>query len=142
MKKIIALDAGTQTGIAIYNSDTQKFEVLKTTDFWKAHDFILQNYTPDTAQIVIEVPNSKRKIYARLDNTPQGAYRERIAANVGSARREAELLSNRFESLGFDVSRVTPSTRKWNAQMLAKRAGISERTSQHCRDAVKLIFER
>jgi hypothetical protein len=106
---VLGVDCGRHTGLAVWRRSAREFVALETLDFWSAYDFIKENYPPDVAEVVIEVPNAKRFLYARQDKKPDAArYRERMAANVGSNRREAELLAERFEFYGYEVKRVQP----------------------------------
>lgn len=138
----IGVDAGKKTGIAVYSMELPDSEAwfLHTKSFWDAYDFI-KGYPAASTGIIIEVPNAKRHLYARKDGEGVGRGRERMAANVGSNRREAELLASRFESLGFPVVRVTPKGSKWSAKELERFTGITELTNEHVRDAVRLVFD-
>lgn len=131
----IGIDAGRSTGIA---SHSLKYGwQLFTFNFWGAYDLITQ-LEPSTTGIVIEVP--KKFLYGRNEGNGEKVGR-RIVSDAGSNRREAELLADRFESLGYPVVRVTPTKSKWNAKELQRITGIKERTNEHTRDAVRLVWD-
>lgn len=134
----IGIDAGIHTGVAIYTHEIGEWN-LQTMNFWKAYDFI-RVFDPDHTGIVVEVPNSKRIVYDYQGERGTGdRRRERMAANVGSNRREAALLAERFEGLGYPVIRVTPIRHKWSAADLQRELGITSRTNAHVRDAIQLV---
>jgi hypothetical protein len=90
--------------------------------------------------IVIEYLNPKGAVYARAYSATQKG-RDRFNQNVGSVKRETSLLIERFESLGYEVKKVKPiRAPKWTQEQLTRYTGWTERTSQHGRDAARLIF--
>jgi hypothetical protein len=140
---ILGIDAGKQTGLAVWRRSARSLVALETLDFWTAYDFIRENYPPDSAEVVIEVPNAKRHLYARLDGEGAGRGRERMAANVGSNRREAELLAERLEYHFYKVTRVPPvAAKKWTHQEFVKFTKWPGRSNEHQRDAARLVIGR
>lgn len=140
---IIGIDAGVHTGFAVFARKPIDYRWhFETLTFWGAYDR-LKSVSGDISQIgvVIEVPNSRRVMYMRVDgNSDAGRVRESMAARIGSNRREAELLAERIESLGYTVIRVTPTKTKWNAKELERHTGIKTRTNEHVRDAIRLAW--
>lgn len=136
----IALDCGRKTGVAIMDNLRGAVVNAVTLDFWRAHDFILDSFSPDTAEIVVEFLNPRAALYARTFNETQKG-RDKFAANVGSARRETSLLIERFESKGFEVKCVQPVRKaKWTQREFELKTGLKVRTSEHARDAARLLF--
>ena len=144
MKKryAIGIDPGVQTGFAWYDRQQKEMVEFNTANFWEVyHRFASETAWRFECIVVIEVPNSKRPMYRRIDNNSDvGRIRENMSAKIGSNRREAELLADGLEQLGYEVRRVTPSRTKLNAEQFARRTGIKTRTSQHVRDAVMLVY--
>lgn len=143
-KFIIGIDPGIFTGVAVYNRDTKRIDFYKTMSFWECYEYaagIRRSTVSANYQFIIETPNSKRPMYARKDDVTGANRRERVAANIGSNRREAVLLADGIELLGLSVKRVTPTKRKITAKDLERITGISARTSQHVRDAVALCWQ-
>lgn len=140
---IVGIDPGVNTGVAIGSHEDPTLPIIfQTLDFWGVYDKVAK-YNPDHTGIVIEVANAKRVMYLRVDgNSDAGRVRENMAAKIGSNRREAELLASRFEAMGFPVVRVTPTRTKWDADELKRRTGITARTNEHVRDAIRLVWER
>lgn len=140
---IVGIDPGVHTGFAVYARKPIDYRWhLETLAFWGCFDR-LESISGDRGLIgvVIEVPNAKRVLYKRKDGESAGRGRERMAANVGSNRREAELLAERIEQLGYTVIRTAPTKSKWNAKELQRITGITERTNEHVRDAVRLVWD-
>ncbi len=138
----VGLDCGLHTGVAIYDREAKCLAGVFTLDFWRAYDFVTSTVTPETAVIVVEVPNTRGALYARTDaEVGRGSRgRDRFAANVGSNRREAVLLADGFERLGFDVRREIPRGAKWTVEQVRRYTGYEGRTSEHARDAIRLVY--
>jgi hypothetical protein len=136
---IVGVDAGKNTGVAVWD-DTVGEWTLMTVGFWDAHDCIL-SLSPVTAAIVIEVP-SGHVIHKRKEGATKGFGRDRMAANVGSARREATLLAERFLAKGYTVIQEKPTATKWTRAELARHTGIERPTNEHVRDAVRLVYNK
>lgn len=134
---IVGIDGGTHTGIALFDTSTRKFTDIKTTDFWGVFE-LLGYLDPGKCQVVVESLNTRGALYARTKGEAGG--RDKFAANVGSVRRETELLITGLEKRGFNVRRVRPSKAKWTREELKRNTGWDKQTSQHGRDAAKLCF--
>lgn len=137
----IGIDPGKRTGICVWDAKEKCVASLLTTGFWDAYRFI-GSFPRETTTVVIETPNAKRVLYRRKDADGEGRGRERMAANVGSNRREAELLAEGLDLAGFTVERITPTRTKWTAYQLERLTGITERTNEHVRDAIRLVYGR
>lgn len=137
---IMGIDAGLHTGFAAYFRGDSSWEFF-TKSFWETHDFfsdasMLQNR--EAVGIAIEVP--RKFMYGRNDGERKEKIRNRMSSDMGGNRREAELLAARFEALGYAVVRVTPTKTKWTADELKRHTGITQRTNEHVRDAIRLVW--
>lgn len=135
----IGIDPGVETGVAFYDRHERKIVSRSTSDFWNVIEEFETSLMPHSHFAVIEVA-SGHVIHDRVEKNATGFGRDRQAANVGSNRREAVLLAEGLERLGFEVRRVTPTRTKWTAKDLKQRTGITERTNQHVRDAIALVY--
>ena len=133
-KNYIGLDPGTKTGLAVW--DGNKFPILETVSFWKAYRFIKNNYNPSDTLVVIEKSKTK-KVWQRKGK--QGVA-ETTAFNVGMSFREAELLIEGLESLGFKVLIIHPQG-KMDSEVFKRYTKYEGRTSEHARDAGMLVFK-
>lgn len=139
---VLGIDAGKHTGLAVWRRSAKAIVALETLTFWDAYDYVRENYPPDAAEIVIEVPNSKRPMYAASDKLAAGRARvgQLMAARIGSVRREAELLAERFEYHFYTVKRVPPvNAKKWTHEEFVRVTKWPGRSNEHQRDAARLI---
>ena len=135
----IGIDPGVKTGIAEI-MDTDLFSPklsLYTTDFWGCYEFIRKNYAPSCTEIHIEDTNDLPVFRESSNNRIQS----RMGRNVGAVCREASLLIEGFQRLGY---KVVVHNNKKSAKLDAKQfkvlTGWQGRTNQHERDAAALIL--
>jgi hypothetical protein len=131
---VFGIDPGTKTGVAKYDKLLGRLTDVFTTDFWGCWDYF--NYDcvlADQAisKIRIEVPRTKTNWHKKgCDIT---------AANVGGAIREAKLLADGLEKLGYNVEMVHPQG-KVDAGYIKRLTGWIGRTNEHTRDAIMLCY--
>jgi hypothetical protein len=80
----VGVDAGVETGIAVYDARQNKITQTHSTDFFGTFKFIRQ-FDKETINIVVEVPSDF--IYAR-NSSEKGASRDKMAILIGGNRRE------------------------------------------------------
>lgn len=141
----IGIDPGVQVGWAVWDSKEKKFKKYHTLNFWDCITSI-QSYTyyPTEFKVILEDPNLNKPVFNKPGVNPdakQKAYL-RIAQNIGSNKRDAQLIHEFCIENQIPIQTVKPSTEKWDAVTLKKITGIDERTSQHVRDAIKLVYGR
>lgn len=134
----VGIDPGINTGYAVYDAHLKEIVKMETTTFWSVFELIETHY-PFNTVIVIETPK-KTRLYARQDGLEGHRQREKVAANAGGNAREAELLADGLELSGYTVLRITPTRHKLDAREFARITKITEKTNQHVRDAVMLVF--
>ncbi len=135
----LGLDPGRQTGWAVWDAAREVFVEILTADFWKAYAMV-QTYRPAHCCIVIEMPSGATYDHD-LDQTPDKARRrEKVSRNVGSVQREAQLLAEGLDRLGYTVRRIRPRQSKLGARAFRRLTSYAGRTSQHGRDAGMLVF--
>lgn len=141
MKKrfYIGIDPGVNTGYALWDSKQGKFDMVSTITFWGAILLLeVAMIVKEQHCIVIEDPNLNRPTF---DRPGQNTFvMKKIAQNVGSNKRDAQLLIEWCESNGFEVVRVKPSTAKWDKNTFIRITKWERTTNEHGRDAAKLIF--
>jgi len=143
MKKryAIGIDPGVNTGYAVYDRTAHQIIDKGTLDFWRVYHWIGNQENYAEYVVYIETPNSQRPMYDSVDgNSDIGRIRENMSAKIGSNRREAALLADGIELLGFEVKRIRPTRTKWTAEQLKRNTRITERTNQHVRDAIALVW--
>lgn len=135
---LIGIDGGVNTGVAQWDRKQQKLLRVSTMTFWEAFDWIVTEQIPEVTEIMIEAP---QKIRPTFDHGASARkIREKIAGNVGGVKRESALLAEGLRRRGFTVTEVKPDSAKWDVKYFQQITKWKDRTSQHGRDAVKLVF--
>lgn len=138
---IIGIDAGVHTGFAVRETRVlKKWLVIRTGTFWNVYRDIAENYPPELTTIYIEKPSLNKLTFDH--NEKNRRKREKISRNVGANAREATLLIEEFQRLGYEVIEVRPTKKKVDAKEFKGYTGITQRTSEHARDAGMLIVGR
>jgi hypothetical protein len=142
----IGIDPGVKTGFAVWDTENRRFLAIETRDFWSVFFGVLRSpiFSASTAMIVIEVAHHA-PTYRHLKAEGQNAHTlSKIARNVGQVTREAQLLVEGFRLLGYEVIEQPPLGKKGKAaddraqfQRLTK---WTQQTSQHARDAARMVF--
>lgn len=130
--KIIGIDPGKQTGMAIYDKALKKLTDVWTTNFWECYEY-LESAQGDTSiiKIVIEVPRTKTNWHKKgCDIT---------SANVGGIYMQAHLLAEGIKRLGFTVVTQHPQG-KVDSNYIKQLTGWTKRTNPHQRDAIMLCW--
>lgn len=136
----IGIDPGLHTGWAEWYKEDRKLDNLMTIDFWRCVDRLKMFLKLHTKfHVVIEDPNLNKPLFSK-NSTSKGLLR--IAQNVGSNKREASLLIEFMEKENISYTSIKPTTSKWNVGTFKNFTKYKERTSEHSRDAAKLIFDR
>lgn len=136
----IGLDAGTHTGLAVYDRLSGAFLEIKESNFAAVVWHITETYK--RAIIVIELPSNKHVWHKAGGNL---AVIQRTAVNVGSILREAELLRDTLAFFGkrkgcdYEIRTVHPQG-KVDAEKFRRITGHGGRINQHCRDAALLVW--
>lgn len=133
INKIIGIDPGKKTGIAVIDKDGITVDTL---DFWSVHDFVMSHDLKSIA-VIIEKPRNKA-IYHQ--NGQNHKAMGRTGVNVGSVIREAELLIARFLSKNILTVVVAPAG-KLNAVLVQRLTGYTGRTNEHNRDALMMAYK-
>lgn len=143
---VIGIDAGINTGLVIYDRIQKKIVHLRTTDFFGALTTLTRYCGKDgstwgrgSVTVFVELP--ARMVYSR-NEFQKGSIRDDMIHKMGGNRREAQLLAAGLRWLGFaDVREVPPvREKKWNQKQFELATGLSQRTSEHERDATRLAI--
>ncbi len=141
MKLLIGIDPGVHTGVAVYNTDSERLIGLITTDFWSASSILRQLKKGYEIKSVIEDPSQNRPVFIRPGATKGEMIK--IAQNVGMNKKEGLLWIEfcKRNSIPFLASKPTKnSNTKLDAVMFGKLTGWNKRSSEHSRDAAMLVF--
>ena len=132
MSKIIGIDPGKKTAVAVYDSTLKRIIDVFMTDFWGIHEYLeSEQHDILIKKVVIEVPRTKSNWHKKgCDIT---------SANVGGIYREANLLADGIERMGLKVVRQHPQG-KVDAAYVKKITGYQGKTNEHTRDAIMLCW--
>lgn len=145
--RFVGIDAGVNTGLAVWNSDSQTFLTLKTLNFFDALLELLELQKQAEEEsfrfaVIIEDPNGNSPTFGKFDQQER-RVRDTISQRIGSNKRDAILISNFCQLQGFESFLIVPSKKsltkltKSTFAALTKFEGLS---SQHARDAGGLVF--
>lgn len=147
----LAIDPGTETGAAWTNG---KHLRLATVDFWALLEELEHgadtdwpiNVTPARTAIILEAPHLRPVTHARNLKGQNWRAAAKIAQNAGGVQREAELLAEGIERLGYQLTQTAPiQEKKWPAgyaERVAKGLGLEWEgpNNEHTRDAFRLLL--
>jgi len=141
--KILCIDPGVKTGIAIIegtNLKPEKILEVDTTDFWGCYDKYNSSLPLKSPfdKIVIENPGFKKLTFGKRDKNQR--VQDTKSQNVGQVIREADLLAEGFEREGFNVARISPNKSycKKSKEYVLRLTGFEGRTNEHNRDALMM----
>jgi len=139
---IIGIDPGVHVGFAVWSRTTKEFEKISTCSFWQCIaelDIMHEAYIDIT--VVIEDVTQNRPTFNR---GVYGAVQNKISQNVGSNKRDCQLIIEWCEERGIKVVRLRPnknSMTKKSAAYFRQQTGWTKKTSQHGRDAAFLVWQ-
>ena len=137
----VGIDPGVDTGFATYNTETKE-HAISTLTFWKTIYAINAIQSLGDLTVVVENPNLNKPVFFRGLNAMKNL---RVAQNVGANKRDAQLLIDYCKDRKIPLIEVRPSKNtytKLSVEQFEEIFGITDRTSQHARDAMMLIFGR
>lgn len=146
-KLYVGIDPGANTGIAEW--DGKEFTHMATYTFWEAIYYLMTILDCARARnldmiIYIEDPNLNPATHDHQET--KSNIREKISQNVGSNKRDAQLLIEYCEKwMKYKVHRIKPSkysASKLSAEKFRTQTGYTKQTSQHVRDAAMLVYQR
>lgn len=130
-KLVIGIDPGKKTGYAIFDRDEKKLTEVGTLDFWSIYTQFTDRFYPELAEIIIEVPRTKRNW--------QKSKHQTTSANIGGIYREAELLAEGFKKAGYKVTTQHPKG-KLTHEQVTRITKYEGKTNEHNRDAIMLCW--
>ena len=132
--RIVGVDPGVSTGIAIWSRTDKKLTTVQTTTIGAAMTMV---------KLMWEVGSLHSVVFedARL-RTWFGSKGREALQGAGSIKRECAIWEEFLTSLeGLPFKPVSPQSKgaKLNAAQFAKVTGWTGRTSEHARDAAMLV---
>ena len=140
----IGIDCGKHTGMAIWNTKTQMFEKVVTTQI---HDAlrVVYNYASgawpcDGLRVYFE--DARQRIWLRKEASWSEVKGRAMLS--GYVKRDAVIWQDALTDWGVPFEAVAPKKgmTKWTADTFARITGYKGRTSNHARDAALLVYGR
>jgi hypothetical protein len=137
--RCIGLDPGKNTGIAVWNTNTQHFELLDTVPIHKAMEIVKEWEYPVRSVRVYFEDARKRQYLPRERNASE--YRGKLMG-AGSVKRDSVIWQDALTDWGIPFTMVPPraGATKWTADTFRRITGYTGRTSNHARDAALLVY--
>lgn len=129
-KKYIGIDAGVNTGVAIWDAKQRAFKSIGTMTILQAMKLILSEI--DGLQMVI-VEDARQVVYKTSREKAQGA---------GSVKRDCQIWEEFLTENKIRCIFVRPKKQitKWTKEKFESFTGYNKQTSQHGRDAAMLVY--
>lgn len=137
--KLVGIDTGEHTGLAVWDTDARRFDAVRTVGIVEAMDVVRSLVAQGHAVTVIAEDARLRKWIPRERNNAE--YRGRLMG-AGSVKRDAAIWEEFGTFYGIPVRFRAPGKglTKWDAATFARITGWQGRTSEHARDAALLVF--
>lgn len=147
MRKI-GIDAGVNTGFAQWNTDKNEFDGILTLTFWEAITKLeqiqeLEQFIPEDRKmhVYLEDPNVNKPTF--FHKATASRVREKISQNVGSNKRDAQLIAEFCRYRSIKITLVPPNRKgKMKPEAFKQISNYKGKTSQHGRDAALLVLGR
>ena len=141
MAYAVGIDPGKNTGIAVWNTNTQHFELLDTVPIHKAMEIIKEWEYPVRSVRVYFEDARKRQYLPKERNASE--YRGKLMG-AGSVKRDSVIWQDALTDWGIPFEMVPPKAgaTKWDADAFRRLTGYNGRTSNHARDAALLVWGR
>lgn len=129
---VVGIDVGINTGVAVWDSTSQKFVEVVTLPILKAFALV-RKYKSDTRMVFVEDP---RQVKYKTDR--------RKSQGAGSVKRDAQIWEDYLKMYEIPATFVRPRKEitKVNSGTFQNMTGYMERTNEHSRDAALLVFKR
>lgn len=143
MTRHIGIDCGIHTGIALWDSKHKALH-LCTLSFWQAIDYIREQKSicdrdGIVLKAVLEDVTQNKPVFPKKGVANNSALL-RVAQNIGSNKRDSQLMAEFLKLHGIETRLVKPTTAKWKAEEFMKITRYEGSSSQHARDAAKLVY--
>jgi len=105
---------------------------------------LVRDFGPVGLRVRIEDVRGKVGIFRQREKGGE-AVQDRMAQNIGSNKRDCQLLCDFMTELGIEFDALKPTPKKVGGKItkeyFAGVRGFPARTSQHARDAARLVLD-
>lgn len=129
----IGIDAGTNTGIAIWNKTNKRFEFIKTVKIHQAMEIVKDYVNRGTICVVVE--DARLAVHGRNLEAHK-------AQGAGSIKRDASIWEDflKDENVPFRMVRPNKTITKLSKETFINITKYTGLTSNHSRDAAMLVY--
>lgn len=137
-----------KSGLVIYDRQENAW-YCKTLTHYQLQETIRQNYTTDELELFIEAGWLNPGFYHEegfpdtFDSWPlqnKLDYVAKAASRVGENFGVGKSMISYFESCGYTVQSIAPTTAKWDAEEFKRRTGLPKGYNQEIRDAARTMY--
>lgn len=131
----IGIDSGVKTGVAVWNSTKQRFDLVQTTTITRAMEIVRQYVIAGhTVTVLVEDARQRKWFGENADSKRQGA---------GSVKRDASMWQSYLEenNIPYQMKHPAKGMTKLSKEVFIKMTGYTGLTSVHSRDAAMLVFK-
>lgn len=131
----IGIDAGTHTGIAVWDRTDRRLVSVETMTITKAMDVV--RGLAESANIVVYLEDARKRNWFGYSG------REKLQG-AGSVKRDCSIWETFCEEVGIECRKIAPKNNytKLAARQFRVLTNWVGRTSEHSRDAAMLVFGR
>ena len=144
--KLVGIDPGKHTGVAVWDTNTQSFDFIYTMEIHEAllilYDFMLHQWLSPEDKCRVYFEDARQRKWLPKDAT-SSEYRGHLMG-AGSVKRDSVIWQDALTDWGIPFEMVPPhaGATKWSAETFAAVTGWKGRTSNHARDAALLVYGR
>lgn len=137
---LAGIDPGVNTGFALWNARVKEYERIITLTFWQCIDMLhsIKNDFPEPFAVIIENPGANKPTFGHHQK-----FREKISQNIGSNKRDAQLIIEFCQHHNIPVFPKRPGKHSMTGMKpdhFKEYTGYIGSTSGHARDAAMLVF--
>lgn len=139
-KYYIGIDAGTTTGLCVWERDEKHIKQLESMPIHKAMNEISywNRFAPGQVFVRLEDARLRSWVPRQKNESAERGRRE----GAGYVKAHCAIWEAFLKDLGVPHELVAPKNNKTKvkAEYFAKLTGYTERTNEHMRDAAMLVF--
>lgn len=132
--KILGIDPGTHTGVALWDAAAQKFLLVESMAVHRALEYVA-DLERDSVMLPVIFEDARQRQWF-------GHTGREVLQGAGAAKRDATIWEDFLEDKGVPYIARKPSTgsTKWPAEQFKRLTGWQPRTNEHARDAGVLVY--
>lgn len=138
LKIAIGVDPGVNTGIAIWDVETQRYKEIKCVKIHEAMKMVEKE---------VAAANYRNEVLVRFEDARKrqwlgNAGREKLQG-AGSIKRDSKIWQDFLTDLKVPFEMVAPQSimTKTNADFFKSITGWTKQTNEHSRDAAMIIYQ-